>query len=282
MVIDIQGKELQKYQLEVLSIAKDFASFCDNNNIFYTLSGGSVLGAVRHQGFIPWDDDIDINMPRDDYNKFVSLFEKAYGNKYYLQTPKNNTELGLLVTQIRKKGTIARRKYDINNKKCGISIDIYILENVYENPIAYNYQKIGSLLFPFLVSVSRSYQNRDVPDELISKEHRRIKFQFLRHSLGRLINSVSISSLIKISFYFFKLCKNNKSKTISIPTGRGHFNKEQFVREDLCQSTDLKFEDTTFKVPKNYKEYLTKLYGDYMVIPDKQHRERHLFLELEY
>ena len=146
----------------------------------------------------------------------------------------------------------------------------------------YNIQKIGSLFFPLLVSVSRSYRNRNVPNELVKMEHKVVKFKLLRHFLGKIINKIDISKLIKCSFFFFKMSKNDNSQMVSTPTGRQHFVKEQFERKDICNTRMMKFENTVFRIPYNYDFYLTKLYGDYMVLPSKDHRERHLFLELRY
>lgn len=281
-IIDIQGEDLKNYQQEVLKIAKDLASFCDRNNIFYTLSGGSVLGAVRHGGFIPWDDDIDINMTRESYDRFIISFEEEYRDKYYVQTPTRNPELGLLVTQIRRKGTVARRKYDINNQECGISIDIYIIENIFSNKLIFNFQKFGALFFPFLVSLNRSYKNREISLDFERQENRKIKYKCTRKIFGKIAATIPVKLCINESFYFFKMCKNFKSEYVSLPTGRRHINGEIFKREDICESVLFKFEDTTFRIPANYETYLTKLYGDYMTIPNKNTRERHLFLELKY
>lgn len=281
-IIDIQGEDLKNYQKEVLKIAKDLASFCDRKNIFYSLSGGSVLGAVRHGGFIPWDDDIDINMTRESYDSFIASFEKEYGDKYYVQTPVRNPELGLLVTQIRRKGTVARRKYDIDNQECGISIDIYIIENIFSNKLAFDFQKFGALFFPFLVSLNRSYKNRAISQDFEKQENRKIKYKKARKVLGKIASIIPVKFCIKESFYFFKMCKDSKSEFVSLPTGRRHINGEIFKRDEICESVLFKFEDTSFRIPADYETYLTKLYGDYMTVPNKSTRERHLFLELKY
>ena len=147
-IIVLNDVGIKLYQNELLKILKDIVSFFEKHEIDYSLSGGSILGAIRHKGFIPWDDDIDINIPRRSYNKLLEIFETELGESYYFQTPKSNPELGLLVTQIRKKGTVARRKYDWNSpeEQCGISIDLYIVENTFDNGVLRFIQKYTELI----------------------------------------------------------------------------------------------------------------------------------------
>ncbi|WP_303815737.1 LicD family protein [Acidaminococcus timonensis] len=84
---ELSSEELDQIHHCLLSILKDFIFVCDKYNLHYTLGGGSVLGSVRHQGFIPWDDDLDINMPRADYEKFKKIFSKELVNEYELRVP---------------------------------------------------------------------------------------------------------------------------------------------------------------------------------------------------
>ena len=113
-IVILDEEELQRYQAELLKIANDVVDVFEKECMEYSLSGGSILGAIRHKGFIPWDDDIDFNISRNSYNRLLQIFDKCLGDRYYLQTPEKFPELGLMVTQIRKKGTIARRKYEPN------------------------------------------------------------------------------------------------------------------------------------------------------------------------
>ena len=82
MLRELTNEELEKLHQCLLFILKDFIWVCNKYNLKYTLGGGSVLGAVRHKGFIPWDDDLDVNMPREDYEKFKAIFPKELAEEY--------------------------------------------------------------------------------------------------------------------------------------------------------------------------------------------------------
>ena len=115
-------KHLQDVYLMML---KDFIKVCDENQIEYYLDGGSALGAVRHQGFIPWDDDIDIILFRDEYNRLIEILEKLPQDKYELLSSKNKKCYCRLHSQWNLKGTKTEAYYDMNTDfTLGICLDI--------------------------------------------------------------------------------------------------------------------------------------------------------------
>lgn len=281
-VIVLNDSELKKYQFEVLNIARDVIRVLDQNQINYSLSGGSILGAIRHQGFITWDDDIDLNIPRADYNKLLQIFDEELGDKYYLQTPEMFPELGIMVTQIRKRNTVARRKYDWNLKECGISIDIYIVENVYDNSFKRFFQKELSMVLSFAISSVRYVHNKELPESLKRLEGRQINYSKSKIIVGRVLNIIPLRLWIKWCTYWNSCCKDNNSKLVAIPTGRKHFSGEIYNRSGMCVYQKTKFETEEFNIPVWAKGYLEMFYGDYMKIPPVENREKHLFLELKY
>lgn len=97
--MDTDVKRLQRIQL---LIHKDRADYCNKNNITYYLVGGTLLGAVRHEGFIPWDDDIDIAMYRDDYNRFIRLFSQEMQEKYFVQNNHTDKNYSRFITIIKR------------------------------------------------------------------------------------------------------------------------------------------------------------------------------------
>ena len=281
-IIILDENSLYEYQKELLNIAKDVISVFDKNNIEYSLSGGSILGAVRHKGFIPWDDDIDLNLTREGYQKLLNIFDSQLSEKYYIQTPKTHPEWGLLVTQIRKKGTIARRKYDWNAKECGISIDLYIIENVFDNPFARFVQKTCSVIFTFAVSSIRFCNNKNLPSELIALEGRKINYPFTKLVMGHILKVIPLKKWIEWCDFWNSACSNNQSRLVAIPTGRKHFSGEVYERSKMTKFKKVKFESEEFNVPVWAEGYLERFYGDYMKLPPIENREKHLFLELKF
>jgi lipopolysaccharide cholinephosphotransferase len=281
-IVILDDEQLRDYQLHILDMAKDVIAFFDRAHIAYSLSGGSILGAIRHKGFIPWDDDIDLNMPRKDYNRMVLLFDRYLGDRYYLQTPKTHPELGLTVVQIRKKGTIGRRKYDWNLDECGISIDLYILENVFDDPLLRFIQKNMSMALSFAVSAIRFYNNRRLPRQIQELESRQFNYAGSKRIVGGILRLIPLKYWLSWCEYWFSACKDDRSHLVAIPTGRKHFSGEIYRRADMCAFKKVPFETELFNVPVWAKGYLKKFYGDYMKIPPAEQRERHVFLELKY
>ena len=119
-------ENLREIQLCQLQILKDLAKVCDDNNINYMLASGSLIGAVRHRGFIPWDDDIDVYMTLEDYKKFSEIGQKCLGDKYFVQNWYTEKGFGYFWTQLRMNGTTSMplkcKDWDIH---FGIHIDIF-------------------------------------------------------------------------------------------------------------------------------------------------------------
>ena len=283
-IIVLEGDDVQKYQKEVLSVAEDMIRFFDENKIRYSLSGGSILGAVRHQGFIPWDDDIDLNMPRKDYDKMCDLFDEKLGDRYFLQTPEKRPELGLMLTQIRKKGTVARRKYDWESpaEECGVSIDLYVMENVFDDPLRHFIQKNMSMFLTFAVSSVRFRKNMKLPEGIEEMESRKYNYPAVKKLIGRCFAIIPLKQWINWCIFWNKACHNSKSKYVAIPTGRKHFAGETYLRSEMCRFRKVPFENCQFNIPVGAKKFLRKFYGNYMEIPPVEKREKHIFLELSY
>ncbi len=165
---------------------------CNEHGLKYYLIGGTLLGAVRHKGFIPWDDDIDIVMPRQDYEQFRAIVEREHGDQYHLQTPQNEPGYPEDVYKFRKKGTVYEslraRRFKI---KCtGIWVDIFPLDNVPKQESAaqsfYGFI-IQSLIKPILNAYGFSVRNASVKGAALHLVSRRCRSRFIsdRERLAR-------------------------------------------------------------------------------------------------
>lgn len=277
-LIELDDKTLKKLQKELLSIAIDLKKECEKNNIEFFLGGGSCLGAVRHNGFIPWDDDVDINITRENYNKFIANMSDKFKNKYWIHTPENTKNYGLGFAKIRKKGTIYKTRDDFENEECGISIDLFIVENTYNNIILRYIHGLLSMFIGFLYSCIRMKHYKKYYAKLL-KNNKSFKIKCF---IGTIFSFISLDAITHVWNNINKMCKNNNSKYVTIPVGRKHFFKEMYVREKYCKYIEHSFENTKFLISNDYDYYLNRLYGEYMIIPKSDNREKHIIYDIKF
>ena len=125
-------KYVRKLQLTELDILKEIDRICKKNNIDYTLYGGSLLGAIRHKGFIPWDDDIDVAMTRKNYNKFIKACKYDLGDKFFFDSYETNKKYALFYGKVKLKNTlfVEKKNYDNYDETSSIWVDIFPLDAV--------------------------------------------------------------------------------------------------------------------------------------------------------
>lgn len=276
------NEQLKQLQKILVGIMDDIDFVCRKYNLIYNLGGGSCLGAVRHNGFIPWDDDMDVIMPRADYEIFCQKFVEEFGDKYWLHTPEKTKNLGIAFARVRKKGTVLRVREDYTNtSEAGVFIDIFIIENTYDSKIMRKIHGALSMLFGFLLSCRVFYKNKKFYLDLIKDDKKSKKIFKLKIFIGFLLSWLSVDTMTHAWNNINKMYKNNKSKYVTVPTGRGHFFGEIYKREDVCKVINHEFEKRQFYICKGYDKYLKQLYGNYMEIPKNADRETHIFLELK-
>lgn len=276
---DEQLKKLQEILVEIMN---DIDCVCTKHNLTYNLGGGSCLGAIRHNGFIPWDDDMDINMPREDYERFCEIFQKELGDKYWLHTPEKTKDYGLAFARVRKKGTVFRSREDIsNNEEIGVYLDIFIIENTYDVSIMRYIHGFLSLVTGFLLSCRNFYNNKKFYMNMVENNKKTKKVFLFKIIVGFIFSWLSVDTMTHIWNNANKMCKNSNSKYVTVPVGRNHFFGELYEREKFCKTIKHKFEKYEFQICEDYEGYLKHMYGDYMKIPKKEEQEQHIFLELK-
>ena len=266
----LTNKKIRKIQLIELEILKEFDQICKKHNLKYVLVGGTLIGAIRHNGFIPWDDDIDISMPRKDYNKFIKIQEKELNHqKYYFQSIETDEQYGSISAKIRRKKSIYKEKLSsLPTESQGIWIDIFPIDNINDNKLLAHLTYIKMFYYKMMIS----YKVKNIPST--KKISKKILLNIIK------VNS-NFYTLKKLKKKYFKMInKLNKKKTKNVVSFGGvYLLKEICPREQIEQTITHQFEDGKFNIPKNYNEYLTHIYGDYMQLPPKEKRKSNHFIE---
>ena len=259
-------KKLQKFELDILL---EVVNFCDNNSIKYFLIGGTLLGAIRHNGFIPWDDDIDIGMFRDDYEKFLDLFPSYVSNKnLYIQNKRNTPSVPYLFSKIRLKDSVAiDRETQYAKFKKGIFIDVFPLDKVPEKDNL-------SLLFTYkLITLLKIIT-------LYKTGFKSLKYPLLDFFL----KYVSLTLNMTFANYLFEkfmLNFNNKNSNYITSFGSGfHYTKQRFLIDDYGNGILKDFEGHMFNIPNNFQKILTQLYGDFKKVPSRDKQISHSFIKI--
>lgn len=274
--------EAQKLKECLLSMLNDLIVVCDKFNLCYMLCGGSALGAVRHKGFIPWDDDLDVMMPRKDYNRLIEVFEKELSNKYYMHVPNSKYNVTNNFMKIIKKGTYLEDIYDVSaDYEKGIFLDIFPIENAPANRF---FRKIKGFISDVIAYIGASqymytYQNEVIKKYFEQSKHAKRNYKF-RIFIGFLFGFFTYKTWHNIFDKFVQIKKN--TGVCTVPTGRKHYFGESLDEKAFFPTTKGKFENLNVELPGDVDSYLKNLYGDYMKIPPLEKRERHYFLKIKF
>ena len=275
---DEELEELKKVTLEILD---DVVFICKEKNIPYMLGGGTALGAIRHKGFIPWDDDIDINIERQYIEELVGELNNRFGDKYYVESPTESDGYFSLFYQVHKKGTVFREFLAQKEEHCGIKIDIFPIENTYDNGLRRWWHGVSCEFGMLCMSCYRMFLWRKEFYNLSKGNKKASMVIHLKAYIGALFYPFG-KFLYKRVYNCLRKCKNNRTKYVVIPSGRRHFFGELAQRERYLKYQDVLFENRIYSISKDYDEYLKNLYGDYMKIPEEKDREHHVLYELKF
>lgn len=274
-----QIQSLQRAETEMMSYV---ISCCERRGVEYTLGGGSCLGAVRHHGFIPWDDDADINISRSSYADLLEELQKTCNDEYTVLYPGGSLDTGFATTFIQKNGTRVRTLANIDKERCGLSMDVFVIENAFENPVLRWLHGVLCMAMGFCLSCRRYYQLRDLIIPSIADDSEAKSSIAAKAHIGRLLSFAKLSTWVRWTDRVYSLCKNDQSKYIVIPTGRRHYFKETYERTTIFPASPGEFEGYHWMLPADTDTYLTHLYGsNYMTPPPPEDRERHIVFEFD-
>ena len=286
---NIEGEDFEHFRNILLLIADDIVEICKKNNLKYCLAYGSALGAVRHRGFIPWDDDVDFFMPREDYEKFMEIMQKEKSDKYYVSSVSKGDKIAAPTCHVRLKNTYYINYGDLiltanepDNMR-GIYLDIAPLDNAPNNDVVRYCQGICCLFLLFAANcviqlkTIKYLQNDGV---VFSKEEK--KQLRLKKILGRFFSMVPEYQWVTLYDKVTSMSHNNQSKYVTCYSGYKKISKSVYKRADIVPFTIGLFEGRAWHIPNDCDSYLKQMYGDYMKIPKGEHKKIHPVLEIDF
>ncbi len=253
-------EEVKKIELEILKYVN---RVCQENNIRYSLFAGTLLGAVRHNGFIPWDDDIDICLPIEDYKRLIGILKNE--NKYLLKYDLFETSYTYCHAKLVDPNTIVYESEGPNNMDLGIWIDIFPVVGIPNQMSEKEYiKRCDSLNKTVYYSISTNY----LYDKKVIRKIAKAVFNF-PYALYSKIRGTKYWKNKRLRLY--EMQEFNQAINVGVvPTIYGE--KTIWPREMFESYTSIKFEDEEFQVVSEWDSCLTKCYGNYMELPPMDKR----------
>lgn len=254
---EIDLSELKSIQIEIMKVVHDY---CVSNNISYSLAYGSLIGAIRHKGFIPWDDDVDILMPREDYSRFVLGFN-SFSNRYQVRNHHNFKGYPFPFAKVEDVNTI---KIELGYSQMGIAIDVFPIDNLPDNykEVGKIFQKSKWLLAMNQLKFLKWSKNRSVAKNF---------FVYMAKIPLMFISYKRINELFEINSVKYN-GKNCQKKACLIAIYKS---KEIMPSSVFDEYIDYDFENNKFKIIKDYDTYLSNIYGNYLQLPPLEKRVTH-------
>lgn len=255
-----------------LILADELKRICEKHRIKYFMIAGTLLGAVRHKGFIPWDDDMDFGMLRPDFEKFLEICSKELNTKkFYLQTDRNDKYYTFNFAKLRLNGTRVLEEFSSKiNTNQGLYIDIFPIDVVSDNLVKATIQYKSFWFFRNLLWIKCGYGEEERKKQLSYKFAKIISIPF------------SIRFLKYMKQKIIARYQNENSRFVVTSDGTYGLKKETLKSVWVLNLENYKFEDREYPGIYNYDEYLSHMYGDYMKIPPKDKQNHHARIEVDF
>ena len=272
--MEITPEDLRKLQLLELKILVEIKRVCDKHNINFILMGGTLLGAVRHKGFIPWDDDIDIGMTRDNYVKFCEIAPLEFSKEYFLQTTSTDNQYGKFFgAKVRLNGTKVFNIHEPKNfKNNGAFVDVFIFDNCPNSVLAGYYHWLVLHILSRVYYLRMGYHPR--PASIIARI-----IMYFGVILCCPINTNKLKSILANYHEKFTRLSSNYVVPFANPYS---FKKVRQLRSTMTEIIQVPFEGILMPVPKDYHLYLSIQYGNYMIPHPPKSRNRQHAVEIDF
>ncbi len=280
LLVELNSDDVEKIQERLLDIYHDIKMVCQKHEISVILSGGSALGAVRHKGFIPWDDDMDLAMSRKDYNKFCEVFEAELGERYILNAPNYCNNAKGRFPRVLKKDSYYETIIDVHDDSLHkLFMDIFIIENIPDNRLHRFFKGHLCEALHFISGQVYVYECRDADMKKFFCSVGK-SYYYTRMCIGFLF------SFIKSSRWFDMIDRlsqypDENSAMVGTVTGRRHYFREMMPRDVWFPYSKGMFNGEEVLLHHDPDRYLKAIYGDYMTIPKPENRERHFAYKME-
>ena len=253
-------KKLQEYQMQILD---EVERICEKHGLSCFIMGGNLIGAIRHKGFIPWDDDIDIAMMREDYDKFLEIATKEIDSRFFIDYQENNEYYYLPFAKVRLNDSIYEEpeQKDYKGHK-GIWIDIFPLDNA---------NKEDSLFIRIQTFLKKSIHFINAIKAEVTSD----KYPVLKKVIKFIFKPISIKKLTRIQQKIMKWNKNPDAKYCISFGAKYGMKKQTMLKTVFLPTTKLEYENRVYTVPGNYIAYLERVYPGYMTLPPEEKRITH-------
>lgn len=267
---------LERLQTVELGILSDFARFCDKHDIKWFLESGSALGAVRHSGFIPWDDDIDVGMMRDQYEKFIAAAKTGYPIGYSIQTFSDTPGCPVLFSKISKDGTRFVNQETIEaDFNQGIFIDIFPYDYLSADNAIANKQISNARKWKYIAYLYYLKTVKVPHSGLIGWIEKKICV-ILHALVRRILTPRHIREKFEKSR---EMCEGDAGDRCICFSS---YLLKSFPSNQFLDTRSVKFNDAYYPVPSSTEDYLTRMYGDWQTLPPPDERRTHLPLLIDF
>lgn len=261
---------IRRVQLTQLRILQDFMKFCEEHNLRYFIAGGALIGVMRHKGFIPWDDDIDVSMPRPDYDKFVSLKEN-FPNGYSLTNHETDKSWQFNFSQFVDDTSEIILHFNEKPRHCKVWIDIFPLDGTPNNPLHRWLHVKHIMMLRYLIQI---------PNLRTQVDTHKVGRPWYEKAIIKCLHYLPLGVFVNVDRDLKRMSnslrKYNYDKSDYVGNLLGKYREKEVVpRSYFGEGVMLPFENIKVPCPSQYDAWLTHIYGDYMMLPPVDQRVGH-------